>query len=241
MAAGHVDHAIRLTASRTDRSFLWPARHQAGAARDPNLPPMGARFRLRGDFDLSPFRPDTRVVLQAMQRHGLIVADNGSNWYFTGTSEPGWDTALLDELKRIPAGAFEAVDASSLMADPESGQVAPPAPATTATTAATTTTTTAPPTTTSAPPPPPAKPSTTTSAPATTAPPTTASTVADTTTTTTTAPAPAADDGTPPGTRLAAAADSGGSRTPWLFAAGFALAGGLGFAAYQIRPRRQTS
>jgi hypothetical protein len=241
--AGHVDHAIRVTASRTDRSFVWPARHQAGAARDPNLPPMGARFRLRSDFDLSPYREDTRVVLRAMQRHGLILADNGSDWYFTGTSEPGWDTTLLDELKRVPAGAFEAVDASSLMADPESGQVAAAAPATTATTA--TTTTTAPPTTTTtAPRPtttrPPAKPSTTTSAPATTAPPTTASTVPETTTTTTTSAPPSTGSAAPPAGHRAAAPDSGDDRTPLWFAAGLALAGGLGVLAFRIRPWRRT-
>jgi hypothetical protein len=140
VAAGSVDHAIRLTASRTDRSFLWPARHHAGAANDPSLPPMGAWFRLKANFDLSRFRPDTQVVLRAMQRHGLIVADNGSNWYFTGTSEQGWDTDLLDQLKTVPAGAFEAVDTSSLMADADSGRVATAAapPATTAPTATTT-------------------------------------------------------------------------------------------------------
>src|SRR5581483_10856756 len=135
VAAGDVDHAIRITAARTDRRFVWPARHQAGAAADPTLPPMGAWFRLKASFDISHFRPDTQVVLRAMQRHGLIVADNGSNWYFTGTSEPGWDTSLLDELRTIPAGAFEALDTSSLVADPNSGRVAsspPPAPATTA-------------------------------------------------------------------------------------------------------------
>jgi hypothetical protein len=141
VAAGTVDHAIRLTASRTDRSFLWPARHHAGAANDPSLPPMGAWFRLKASFDVSAYRADTQVVLRAMQRHGLIVADNGSNWYFTGTSEPGWDTGLLDQLKAIPAGAFEAVDTSSLMADTDSGRVATSAtpPATTLPTATTTT------------------------------------------------------------------------------------------------------
>ncbi|HET9444375.1 MAG TPA: hypothetical protein VFO65_13680, partial [Acidimicrobiales bacterium] len=157
VVAGEIDHAIRLTASRTDRSFVWPARHQAGAASDPDLPPMGAWFRLRGDFDLSRFRADTRVVLRAMQPHGLILADNGSNWHFTGASEEGWDTAMLDELKSVPAGQFEAVDASPLMVHPDSGQAraagapattapatapttAPPAPATTARPAAPATT-----------------------------------------------------------------------------------------------------
>jgi hypothetical protein len=185
VAAGDVDHAIRLTAARTDRSFLWPARHQAGSAADPALPPMGAWFRLKASYDISHFRPDTQVVLRAMQRHGLIVADNGSNWYFTGTSEPGWDNALLDQLKTIPAGAFEAVDTSSLMADVNSGRVAGAVP-TAPTTTAPVTPTTARPTATTRP-----KPATTTTGPP---PPTTATTqppdTTTTTTTTTTAPAP---------------------------------------------------
>jgi hypothetical protein len=128
VVAGEVDHAIRVTAQRTDRSYLWPARHQAGARSDPTLPPMGARFRLKADFDISGYRPDTQVILRAMKKHGLIVADNGSNWFFGGASEEGWDNDMLDELKTIPAGRFEAVDASSLMADPDSGRVADVAP-----------------------------------------------------------------------------------------------------------------
>jgi len=121
--AGVVDHAIRFTASSTDRTYLWPARHQAGAARNANLPPMGARFRLKASFSLSGFRHDTRVILSAMKRYGMIVADNGSDWYFQGTAENGWSTDMLDELKTIPASAFEAIDESSLMADPNSGRV----------------------------------------------------------------------------------------------------------------------
>jgi hypothetical protein len=124
--AGHVDHAIRMTASRTDRSYLWPARHQAGAANDVNLPPMGAWFRLKGSYNISGFRADTQTVLRAMRKHGMIVADNGSNWYFTGTAEDGWDPAMLDELKSIPAGAFEAVDASVLRVSANSGEARPP-------------------------------------------------------------------------------------------------------------------
>ena len=203
VAAGTVDHAIRLTASRTDRSFLWPARHHAGAANDPSLPPMGAWFRLKASFDVSRYRPDTQMVLRAMQRHGLIVADNGSNWYFTGTSEPGWDTDLLDQLKTITAGAFEAVDTSSLMADADSGRVAASAapPATTAPTAPTTTTTRPRPTTTTTRP----KPTTTTTQPAaasttaTTAPEAsaTAAAAAESTTTTAVAGVAAPAPGTP--------------------------------------------
>src|SRR5437763_16783284 len=133
--SGHVDHAIRFTAQRTDKSFIWPARHQAGAGNDPNLPPMGARFRLRGDFNMAGYRPDTQVVLRAMQHYGLLLADNGSNWYFQGTAENGWDDGFISDLKRVPASAFEAVDESSLMLDPNSAQYrgAPaPAPAPTA-------------------------------------------------------------------------------------------------------------
>ena len=124
--AGVVSHAIRFTASRTDRSFLWPARHQAGSATDSNLPPMGARFRLRAGFDISHFRPDTQVILRAMQHYGMILADNGSDWYFQGSADNGWDNAMMDELKTVPASAFEAVDESSLMIDPNSGQARNP-------------------------------------------------------------------------------------------------------------------
>ncbi|HEV7886395.1 MAG TPA: hypothetical protein VGO92_02475 [Acidimicrobiales bacterium] len=122
VAAGFVGHAIRFTASRTDRSYLWPARHQAGAAADPDLPPMGARFRLRSSFDLSRFGRDAQVVLRAMQRYGMLLADNGSNWYFTGATDPGWSDQMISDLKTVPASAFEAVDESSLMISPDSGR-----------------------------------------------------------------------------------------------------------------------
>lgn len=134
VAAGNVDHAIRMTASRTDKRFIWPARHQAGEADNQSLPPMGAWFRLRAGYDISQFRPDTQVVLRAMQRHGMILADNGSNWYLTATSEPGWDSDMLNELKTVPASAFDAVDTSSLMAESNSGRVKSASSVTTATT-----------------------------------------------------------------------------------------------------------
>jgi hypothetical protein len=108
--AGEIDHAIRFTVSCTSRRYVWPARHQAGQA-DRRCPPMGARFRLKGGFDMSGFGPNARVVLRAMKRYGMIVADNGSDWYFQGTRDPGWTNGLLDQLKRVPAGAFVAVDA----------------------------------------------------------------------------------------------------------------------------------
>ena len=120
--SGSITHAIRMTADTTDTSYIWPARHEAGARSDPNLPPMGARFRLKASFNITGFPPQAQVVLRAMQQYGLILADNGSNWYFGGTADPAWPLSLVDELKQVPASAFDAVDESSLMVIPESGQ-----------------------------------------------------------------------------------------------------------------------
>ena len=120
--SGQITHAIRMTASTTDQSYLWPARHEAGARSDPNLPPMGARFRLNANFNIAGYSPQAQVVLRAMQHYGLILADNGSNWYFGGSADPAWPSSLVQELKTIPASAFAAVDESSLMVSPDSGQ-----------------------------------------------------------------------------------------------------------------------
>jgi hypothetical protein len=120
--SGVITHAIRITAEATDTSYLWPARHEAGTSSNPDLPPMGARFRLKASFDISGYSPQAQVVLRAMQQYGLILADNGSNWYFGGTADDNWPQSLVDELKTVPASAFEAVDESSLMIDPNSGQ-----------------------------------------------------------------------------------------------------------------------
>jgi hypothetical protein len=120
--SGQITHAIRMTAAATDTSYLWPARHEAGTASNPDLPPMGARFRLKASFAISGYSPQAQVVLRAMQHYGLILADNGSNWYFGGTADAAWPLALVDELKTIPASAFEAVDESSLMLNADSGQ-----------------------------------------------------------------------------------------------------------------------
>jgi len=122
--AGYVDHAIRFTTDTTNRRYLWPARHQAGSVSDSSYPPMGARFRLKASFPISGYRKDTRVVLRAMKHFGLVLADNGSPWYFQGTSEKGWPNGMLDELKSIPAKAFQAVDTSSLKSSSSSAAVA---------------------------------------------------------------------------------------------------------------------
>ncbi|HEY5024508.1 MAG TPA: hypothetical protein VII76_06000 [Acidimicrobiales bacterium] len=120
--SGLITHAIRMTAQTTDTSYLWPARHEAGARSDPTLPPMGARFRLKASFNISGYSAQAQVVLRAMQHYGLILADNGSNWYFGGTADSAWPLSLVNELKDIPASAFEAVDESSLMVSANSGQ-----------------------------------------------------------------------------------------------------------------------
>jgi len=126
VAAGSVDHAIRFTTNVTDRVYVWPARHQAGSVSNHAYPPMGARFRLKASFAITSYRADTQVVLRAMKKYGLILADNGSPWYFQGTSDTRWTSPMLDQLKRIPASAFEAVNEASLRVDPNSGAVRTP-------------------------------------------------------------------------------------------------------------------
>jgi hypothetical protein len=121
--AGVVDHAIRVTAACTFDAYLWPARHAAGTS-DRRCPPMGARFRLRSGFDASGYGPAARTVIRAMKHYGLIVADNGSDWYFQGTVDPRWTNGLLDQLKRIPARAFVAVDEHRCRVSPGSGRSA---------------------------------------------------------------------------------------------------------------------
>ena len=119
--AGHVDHAIRFTTDVTDRRYLWPARHQAGSVSNHAYPPMGARFRLKASFPISSYRADTQVVLRAMKHYGLVLADNGSPWYFQGAQSTAWPSGLLDQLKTIPASAFVAVDTSPLKIHSYSG------------------------------------------------------------------------------------------------------------------------
>jgi hypothetical protein len=123
VAAGHIDHAIRITINATDAKYLWPARHQAGSA-NANRAPMGLRLRLKASVDISRYPPQAQVVLQALKTHGAIVADNGSSWYITGVPDERWDNDALHTLGAIHGSDFEAVEASSLMADPNSGRVA---------------------------------------------------------------------------------------------------------------------
>jgi hypothetical protein len=123
-AAGAINHAIRFTVRRTRQQYIWPARHHASNLTDSRYPPMGARFRLRANFDISGFSPAGQVILRALKKYGMILADNGSPWFITGVPDPRWDiSALVTEMRRVHGSEFEAVDASSLMADPNSGAV----------------------------------------------------------------------------------------------------------------------
>jgi hypothetical protein len=108
--AGRIDHAVRFTAPRTRRAFIPPARHQAGESDDPSLPPMGLRVRLKASVSLDGFGPQSRVVLKALKRYGMILADNGSPWYVTGAPSAGWDDDDLHDLGRITGADFEVVD-----------------------------------------------------------------------------------------------------------------------------------
>jgi hypothetical protein len=127
VAAGAMDHAIRFTAQCTQPTFLWPARHEAGQANSA-CPPMGARFRLNASFTLpaSSCARFCQTVLTTMKTYGLILADNGSNWYFQGTADRRWTYDEVDQLKAVPASQFVAVDESCLMVSPTSGQALQP-------------------------------------------------------------------------------------------------------------------
>ncbi len=114
VAAGSVDHAIRFTVSETSSHHLYPARHDAGSTTNWAYPPMGARFRLKASYNPAGLGPQARVVVAAMKKYGLVLADNGSDWYFGGEQNAHWADRLISDLKRIPASEFEAVDTSSL-------------------------------------------------------------------------------------------------------------------------------
>jgi hypothetical protein len=125
LAAGDITHALRFTAALTQEAYVWPARHQAGATTDTDVPPMGQRFRLKAGVDIGDFSPTNQIILQALTTYGMLLADNGSDWFLSGVPDDRWDNDDLHELQeRIHGSDFEAVDCSSLIGDPGSGQVA---------------------------------------------------------------------------------------------------------------------
>lgn len=123
VAAGSIDHALRFTAPQTRRAYVWPARHFASSLTGTQYPPMGQRFRLKADYDISGFSPENQVILTALKRYGLVLADNGSPMFISGAPDERWDNDDLHQLQQLTGADFEAVDTSSLVVDPDSGQV----------------------------------------------------------------------------------------------------------------------
>jgi hypothetical protein len=113
----HIDHAIRFTVDVSSKHHIWPARHDAGSKASCNYPPMGARFRLKADFDASGLGQNAQRVVEAMKKYGMVLADNGSDWFFQGATTTQWPDGLISDLKTIPADEFEAVDTSSIIPD----------------------------------------------------------------------------------------------------------------------------
>lgn len=106
---GEINHALRFTVRRTQRAFILPATHFASDSTDVNRPPMGLRVRLRASFDISGFSPNVQVILRAMKKYGMLVADNGSDWYVSGAPDPRWDDEELAELRQVKGRDFEVV------------------------------------------------------------------------------------------------------------------------------------
>lgn len=125
-ASGVIDHALRVTTTMSQCTFLWPARHVASTNCDPNLPPMGLRLRLKASVNISSFPPDVQVILTALKHYGMFVADNGpSSWVISGAPDARWNNADLALLGQIAGSDFEAVDESALQLYPNSGAVNP--------------------------------------------------------------------------------------------------------------------
>ena len=120
--AGRIAHALRFTTRHTRRAYVWPGRHFASSSTDPSLPPMGQRFRLRSSVDIGGFSPQTKVILTALKEYGMILADNGGNWYISGARDSRWSSKTISELKTLHGSDLEAVDVSRAMIDPNSAQ-----------------------------------------------------------------------------------------------------------------------
>ncbi|PYV86733.1 MAG: hypothetical protein DMG05_18990 [Acidobacteria bacterium] len=115
VTAGEVRHALRFTVQSTQRAFIHPATHYASSNTDPNAPPMGLRLRLKASYDLSRFTGTSKVILTALKKYGMLVADNGSDWFITGATDSGWSDEDLNQLKTVPGNAFEVVQSSPIM------------------------------------------------------------------------------------------------------------------------------
>ena len=112
---GRIDHALRFTVSRTRHAYIPPATHYASSATDSNLPPMGMRVRLKAGFDISSYPAQAQVILRAMKEYGMILADNGSDFYFTGTADARWNDSVINTLKRVKVSDFEVVQMQGMV------------------------------------------------------------------------------------------------------------------------------
>jgi hypothetical protein len=106
---GKITHALRFTTRSTRHAYVYPASHFASDERDDNLPPMGMRVRLKRDYDISSFPPTAKVILQALKTYGMILADNGGDWFISGTPDPRWNAGEINALKKVKGSAFEVV------------------------------------------------------------------------------------------------------------------------------------
>jgi len=122
IAAGEIRHALRFTVPQTQKAYVWPARHYASSLTGGQYPPMGARFRLRANFDISTFSPANQIILKALKKYGMMIADNGSAWFLSGAPDSRWNNDDLHNLGQIHGSDFEVVDVSGLMITPDSGQ-----------------------------------------------------------------------------------------------------------------------
>lgn len=120
--SGEIRHALRFTVPQTQRAFVWPARHYASSLTGSQYPPMGVRFRLRANFDISGYSPTNQIILKALKKYGMMIADNGSAWFLSGAPDSRWDNSDLHNLGAVHGSDFEVVDVSGLMVDPNSGQ-----------------------------------------------------------------------------------------------------------------------
>jgi hypothetical protein len=127
VAAGEIRHAIRLTVPHTLRAYVWPARHYASTITDNQYPPMGQRFRLKAGYDVTRFPPEVQVILRALKKYGMILADNGTAWFLTGGQDSRWNADNLSTLHQVFGSDLEAVDGTQLMISPDSGQAKAPA------------------------------------------------------------------------------------------------------------------
>jgi hypothetical protein len=118
---GEIKHALRFTAPQTRREYVWPARHYASSLTGSQYPRMGERLRLKASFDISPYPSDVQIILRAMKKYGIILADNGSAWYLSGKPDSRWNNNNLRMLHNVLGSNLEAVDATVLRIDPDSG------------------------------------------------------------------------------------------------------------------------